>query len=116
MNQVNLGTGWQRYTVDFTTSGFTGTVNNARLRFWLAPFARVDDVYWIDAVSIVKITGASSISKQTNRPLIVTTADGLLIGLTEQEFDASLLGTVADGNDVGALAEQEQLFLPFVTR
>ncbi len=117
INQVNLGTGWQFYTVNFTTAGFSGAVTDARLRFWLAPYARSTDVYWIDAVSIVKVSGRSSGSDEpVNGPIVVTTTDGLLIGLTELEFDPIVLGAVADGNDVGALLEQRKLFLPFVTR
>lgn len=80
-------------------------------------FGGAGDVYWIDAVSIVKVTAtSSSASEQGNSPPIVTTANGLLGGLTEPEFDSILIGTVPDGTDIGTEAAQEQLFLPFVTR
>ncbi|MCB0121637.1 MAG: carbohydrate binding domain-containing protein, partial [Caldilineaceae bacterium] len=116
INQVNLGTNWQFYTVDFTTSGFDGVVNDARLRFWLAPFAQAGDVYWIDAVSLVKVDGTTaSMQGHTNPPIIVTTTAGLLIDLTEAEFDPIVLGTIVDGNDVG-MEVQHQLYLPLIIR
>jgi hypothetical protein len=115
INQVNLGTNWQLYTVDFTTVGFSGTVNDARLRFWLAPFAQAGDLYWIDAVSLVKLDGTNAALQHSDVP-VIQTSSGLLIGLTEAEFDPILLGTIADGNDVGEAAEESQLFLPFVSR
>ena len=41
IDQVNLGTNWQLYTYEFTANGSAG---DARLRFWLAPFAQAGDV------------------------------------------------------------------------
>jgi len=55
---VNLGTSWSEYSTQFTTSGFSGTVNDGRLRFWLAPYDAVGDQYFIDDVIIVKGTGS----------------------------------------------------------
>jgi len=40
---TDLGTSWQTFTTEFTTSGFTSTVNDGRLKFWLAPFAASGD-------------------------------------------------------------------------
>ncbi len=54
---VNLGTGWQLYSVDFTTSGFTNEVNDGRLRFRL--YGKNNDTYWIDAVSLVEVSAAA---------------------------------------------------------
>jgi len=51
----NLGTSWQNYSVEFTTTGFTGTVNDGRLRFWLAPYDASGDQYFIDDVMIQKV-------------------------------------------------------------
>ena len=39
----NLTTTWQSYMVEFTTSGFTGTVNDGRLMFWIAPYDAAGD-------------------------------------------------------------------------
>jgi len=52
---ANLGTNWQTFTTEFTTSGFTSTVNDGRLKFWLAPFAASGDNYYIDNVQLEKI-------------------------------------------------------------
>lgn len=53
--KVYLSTGWQTYITEFTTSGFTGTVKDGRLYFWLAPFAAAGDVYFIDEVRLEAI-------------------------------------------------------------
>ena len=51
----NLTTSWQSYTVEFTTSGFTGTVNDGRLMFWIAPYDAAGDQYYFDDVVLEKI-------------------------------------------------------------
>ncbi|HRW03583.1 MAG TPA: DUF4331 family protein [Caldilineaceae bacterium] len=108
INQVDLDSNQETYTVEFTTRNFTGTVNNARLRFWLAPFAKEGDEYWIDNVSLVKVDGAVSATKMSE---VTVTTDGMLIGVGEAEFDRSLLPLMENGNEVAA---ESQLFLPYV--
>ncbi|HWR26755.1 MAG TPA: carbohydrate binding domain-containing protein, partial [candidate division Zixibacteria bacterium] len=54
--KADLSTSWQTFSTDFTSSGFTDTVNDGRLRFWLAPFAVAGDTYYIDDVQLEKIT------------------------------------------------------------
>ena len=51
----NLGTTWQSYSVEFTTSGFSGTVNDGRLMFWLAPYDAAGDEYFFDDVVLEQI-------------------------------------------------------------
>lgn len=53
-----LGTGWQTFTRDFTASGFTGTVTDARLRFWLAPYDAAGDTYFFDGVKLEVLQAA----------------------------------------------------------
>ena len=53
---ADLGTDWQTFTTEFTTSGFTGTVNDGRLMFWLAPFAQAGDTYYFDDIRLEKVT------------------------------------------------------------
>ncbi len=48
----NLTNAWASYSVDFVASGFAGTVNDARLRFWLAPYDANGDVYQFDDVKL----------------------------------------------------------------
>jgi hypothetical protein len=42
--------------VEFTTSGFSGTVNDGRLMFWLAPYDAAGDQYFIDNVSLETVS------------------------------------------------------------
>ncbi len=57
----NLTASWAEYSVQFTTAGFTGTVNNARLQFWLAQHATAGDQYFIDDVVLAKVACAGSV-------------------------------------------------------
>ncbi|MFZ3383234.1 MAG: carbohydrate binding domain-containing protein [Candidatus Methanoperedens sp.] len=52
---ANLGTSWSEYSVQFTTSGFSGNVTDARLMFWLSGFAAAGDNYYIDDIRLEKI-------------------------------------------------------------
>jgi hypothetical protein len=110
VHQVNLQQGWQLYTVDFVTKGFSGTTTDARLRFWMAPFAQPGDRYLLDAVSLVKLDRVTAAQAEG---VIVTADGGLLIGLTEAEFDPQLLERIDDGN---AINEENELFLPVVIK
>ncbi|MGA9115312.1 MAG: carbohydrate binding domain-containing protein, partial [Bacteroidota bacterium] len=47
---ADLTPAWQTFSVLFNPAGFAGTVTDARLRFWLAPFASAGDAYFIDNV------------------------------------------------------------------
>ena len=58
---ANLSTNWQVFSTEFTTKGFTSTVNDGRLMFWLAPFAAAGDEYYIDDVRLEKVTGTLSV-------------------------------------------------------
>ncbi|CAG1004976.1 hypothetical protein METP3_03668 [Methanosarcinales archaeon] len=51
----NLSASWQEFSTEFTTTGFTGSINNGRLMFYLAPFAKAGDKYYIDNVRLEKI-------------------------------------------------------------
>ena len=51
----NISTSWKEFTTEFTTKGFTGTVNDGRLMFYLVPFAKAGDTYYIDNVQLDKI-------------------------------------------------------------
>lgn len=114
VNQVNLGTDWETYTVEFTTSGFSGTVDNGRLRFWLAPFAKAGDTYEIDEVSLVKVGASASAAAVAGDSPVINTSNGMLIGLSEAEFDASILDMIDNGNAVGGSTSDTQLFIPYV--
>jgi hypothetical protein len=53
----NLTSSWSTYTVEFTTSGFAGAVNDGRLMFWFAPYDAAGDQYFIDDVVLEKAGG-----------------------------------------------------------
>ena len=46
---------WETFSIEFTTTGFSGTVSNARLQFQLAAYAMAGDIYYIDNVVLEKI-------------------------------------------------------------
>lgn len=47
-----LSTTTESYFVEFTTAGFDAPVSDARLMFWLAPYAGIGDEYWLDDISL----------------------------------------------------------------
>jgi len=65
---VGLTTGWQQYTRNFRTSGFTGSVSDGRLRFFFDGYATAGTVYYIDAVVLQKITEPSGPALSTENP------------------------------------------------
>jgi hypothetical protein len=50
----DLGTTWGNYRADFTATGFSGTVSDARMMFWLVPYGTAGDRYFVDDVVLVK--------------------------------------------------------------
>ncbi|VVB55281.1 Carbohydrate binding domain protein [uncultured archaeon] len=66
---VNLGTTWKDYSIQFKSSGFSGTVTDARLMFWLAPYDAAGDQYFFDDVTL---TSASVTPPTTEKPTITT--------------------------------------------
>ena len=56
----NLTQGWQLFSTEFTSSGFSGTTSDTRLRFWFPGLARSGDVYWIDDIQLEEIGAPSS--------------------------------------------------------
>lgn len=46
---------WQTFSFEFTTKNLTEASQNGRLFFWLADDARAGDVFYIDAVELVKL-------------------------------------------------------------
>ncbi|MDL5503894.1 MAG: hypothetical protein QSU88_11850, partial [Candidatus Methanoperedens sp.] len=51
----DLTTDWQTFTTEFDTKGFTGTVEDGRLMFYLAPFAKAGDKYYFDSVKLEEV-------------------------------------------------------------
>jgi len=114
LNQVNLTPAWQRYTVEFTTQNISGVASNARLRFWLAPFAGAGDRYLIDDVRLELVNGNESPLAAATTPSVTVTAAGLLLGMTEQEFDPRVLEQVESGNPIADDNAATDTYLPLV--
>ena len=73
---ANLGMSWQTFSTEFTSSGFSGTVNDGRLQFWLAPYAAAGDIYYIDDVQLEKVSSTPISPAITMHPLSQTVASG----------------------------------------
>ena len=73
---ANLGTNWAVFTTQFTTTGFTGNVTDARLQFYLIPFATAGDVYYIDDVRLEKVSTAPVLPGIITHPVSQTVATG----------------------------------------
>ncbi|MFH1866570.1 MAG: carbohydrate binding domain-containing protein [Patescibacteria group bacterium] len=46
---------WQTLTIQFIATGFSGTVNDAKLRFYTAPYDYHGDIYWFDNIALEKV-------------------------------------------------------------
>ena len=57
---IDLGTTWQNYSVEFNTT-ITSSVTDACLQFYLYPYAKVGDIYYIDNVRLEKVIETSPI-------------------------------------------------------
>ncbi|VVB55282.1 Carbohydrate binding domain protein [uncultured archaeon] len=88
---VNLGTTWKDYSIQFKSSGFSGTVTDARLMFWLAPYDASEDQYFFDDVTL---TPASVTPPTTGTPTITTQPSGqtVAVGYTAT-FGVTATGT-----------------------
>ena len=52
---ADLATSWKSFSVEFAASGFTGTANDTRLRFWFVGSGASGDEFWIDNVTLSPI-------------------------------------------------------------
>ncbi|CAG0949533.1 hypothetical protein METP3_00121 [Methanosarcinales archaeon] len=75
----NLTTNWQTFTTQFTTTGFSSTINDGRLQFWLVPFAASGDTYYIDDVRLENIDVSNNGKYDFNKDGIVDIFDLLFI-------------------------------------
>ncbi|MDQ8198908.1 carbohydrate binding domain-containing protein [Pelagicoccus enzymogenes] len=73
--RFDLGTGWSIHSIEFTTTGFGGSVSNGRLYFWFASDARAGDVYYIDSVVLAPVVESGGDTEPPSAP------DGLAANL-----------------------------------
>ncbi len=99
----NLTTSWSVFSAQFTTSGFSGTVSDARLRFWLAPFDATGDQYFFDDVVLTRAGTTGSAPTITSHPANQSVAPG-----QTATFNVSASGTAPlsyqwqrNGADIG---------------
>ncbi|MCB0132138.1 MAG: carbohydrate binding domain-containing protein, partial [Caldilineaceae bacterium] len=79
--RVNLEPYWKVFTITFTTPA-RSDMNNARLRFWLAPYAKSGTVYQIDRVMLrpvddLQAGAAAAASQQLVEGTVFDDEDGL---------------------------------------
>lgn len=72
----NLSTGWQVFTIEFETSGFSETVYDARLRFWFVNYAVDGEVYLFDEVALGPTVIPPSAPVITREPVSRTVVAG----------------------------------------
>jgi hypothetical protein len=58
--RCDLDTAWKVFTTEFVTTNFTTPVDDARLRFWFAPYASAGDEYYIDDIVLAQSSSALS--------------------------------------------------------
>lgn len=101
--RVNLTSDWRTFQVEFKTKGFTKSIEDARLRFWLVPFAKPGDHYAIDSVVLEQVeptvaaaqstptgtgalTGRVQLSAAMRTPITITLSDLATEGETYQSM------------------------------
>ena len=66
----NLGTSWQEFNHEFTTSGFSGNSSDTRLRFWFVGNAANGDIYWLDNIRLEEVNSAQPTQTPTATPTV----------------------------------------------
>lgn len=79
---IDLGTGWNTHTLTFTTTGFTGTVNDGRFRFVVNSYATAGTVYYIDNVLLYETPVTGDPPSITSHPQNQSVEPGALATFT----------------------------------
>ncbi len=87
----NLTSAWQLFTVEFTTTGFTGTASDGRLMYWLAPYDAGGDHYYFDDVVLEKVVAVVP-PVVTTQPANQTVAEGQTVVFTVAATGTAPLG------------------------
>jgi hypothetical protein len=73
----DLTTAWKTFSVQFTTSGFTGNVSDARLMLALQSFDANGDIYYFDDVTLSKASSPVATAPTiTSQPASRTVSEG----------------------------------------
>lgn len=89
-----LANKWNTFSTEFTTPGFSGTVNDARLMFYFTGNGKAGDTYRIDDIRLEKVLPDLKVSVN---PQIIGTRDFDEEGLTVGAFDIQNIGNVPTG-------------------
>ena len=81
---------WETFMTEFTSANIADSINDARLRFWFAPYAIAGDQYFIDDVELVETT-----------PHLITNGD-FEWGTNSWEFYTDGTGTFDTGAEADA--------------
>jgi hypothetical protein len=92
--RVNLTTAWKTFTIEFTSKGFAAPTSDTRLRFWLTALAKPGDVYWLDEVSLVKVTPTAAAA---DAPLLATGSVAGLVQGVNQPVTLTLVDLDSEG-------------------
>ncbi|HYN44439.1 MAG TPA: carbohydrate binding domain-containing protein, partial [Candidatus Limnocylindrales bacterium] len=102
IQNYDLSIGWQEFSTEFTTAGFSSKVSDARLMFWFVPFGKSGDEYYIDNVRLEKftsqditpptITGGTptGINVQINTQITVTFSEAMNQASAQSSFSTSI--------------------------
>ncbi len=98
---IDLSTAWQTFTKEFTTVGFSGTVTDARLRFWFlgAGNAVSGTTYYFDNFVLEKIGDIVITTQPANQTVLVgatatfsVTATGTTLAYQWQKNGVDIVG------------------------
>ncbi|MCB0188822.1 MAG: DUF3372 domain-containing protein, partial [Caldilineaceae bacterium] len=106
---ADLTADYQSYHWEFTTANFTETVNDGRIRFWFAPYARAGDEYMIDNVVLTEQTNMAS-------PTTTVGASSVSVRVVAVDDADLLVGGAVDESAEALSPAALQLFMPFVTK
>jgi Carbohydrate binding domain/Secretion system C-terminal sorting domain len=59
---------WTVFTTSFRSANFTSPVSDARLQFWLVPYAASGDEFWVDDVALTMVGGVTSVREGSGVP------------------------------------------------
>ena len=86
---VNISTGWQDYSVEFDTT-IAGKVTDACLQFYLYPYAKAGDIYYIDNVKLGNVVDTPEITGKSPTGTNVPVTARITLNFSEAMDNASV--------------------------
>jgi hypothetical protein len=66
--KCDIGQEWSDRSIPFRTASLSSSVNDARLEFWLAPYATAGEEYLFDDIRLSKVVTATAEDRSTSYP------------------------------------------------